>query len=144
MSFAKLLAVVALATAALGSPAPIYNGTDIAARQLAGQRFTGDATFFEPGLGACGITNGPNDFIAAASHQMFDTFPGATANPNNNPICGKSVTASVNGHSVTVTITDRCAGCGGLGDLDFSPAAFQQLAPLSVGRIPGMTYVFND
>lgn len=33
------------------------------------------ATFFTPGLGACWRVNGPNDFIAAASHQMFDTFP---------------------------------------------------------------------
>lgn len=23
--------------------------------------------------------------IAAASHQLYDTFPGHTANPNNNP-----------------------------------------------------------
>ena len=43
MSFAKLLAVVALATAAMGSP--VYNGTlSLEARQLAGQRFTGDGT----------------------------------------------------------------------------------------------------
>ncbi len=33
------------------------------------------ATIFKPGLGACGIANGPGDFIAAASHQLFDTFP---------------------------------------------------------------------
>ncbi len=33
------------------------------------------ATFYSPGLGACGQTNGPNDFIAAASYKLFDSFP---------------------------------------------------------------------
>lgn len=32
-------------------------------------------TFFEPGLGACGITNGPNDLIVAVSAQLYDSFP---------------------------------------------------------------------
>jgi hypothetical protein len=27
--------------------------------------FRGDGTFFAPGLGACGITNAPTDFVAA-------------------------------------------------------------------------------
>jgi hypothetical protein len=27
------------------------------------------------GLGACGITNGPGDYIAAASHLLFDSYP---------------------------------------------------------------------
>lgn len=89
------------------------------------------------------MTNGPNDFIAAASHELYDTFPGATANPNDNPICGRTVTAHADGNSVTVKIMDRCAGCSGEGDLDFSPIAFEQLAPLSVGRIPGMTWSFD-
>ena len=33
------------------------------------------ATFYATGLGACGITNTDSDFIAAASHELFDTFP---------------------------------------------------------------------
>ncbi|KLO11970.1 barwin-like endoglucanase [Schizopora paradoxa] len=137
----KLLPIVALAASALASPIENVNGTALEAR--AGTTYTGDATFYSPGLGACGITNGPNDFIAAASYKLFDTFPGHTANPNNNPICGKSLTAKVNGKSVTVKITDRCAGCQGMGDLDFTPAAFQKLAPLSVGRIHNMKWSFN-
>jgi expansin (peptidoglycan-binding protein) len=43
------------------------------------------------------------------------------------------------GKSVTITVTDRCESCGDT-DLDFSPAAFAQLADLSVGRIDGMTW----
>jgi hypothetical protein len=39
-------------------------------------------TYYETGLGACGIYNTDSDFIAAASASYFDNFPGATANPN--------------------------------------------------------------
>ncbi|KLO16799.1 barwin-like endoglucanase, partial [Schizopora paradoxa] len=104
------------------------------------------ATFYAPGLGACGKTNTNTDFIAAAAHELFDSFPGFTdtANPNSNPICGRSVTASVNGKQVTVQIMDRCAGCDLEGSLDFSPSAFQQLADESVGRVHGMTWHFNN
>lgn len=40
------------------------------------------ATFYEAGLGACGISNTDADFIVAIDAQTFDTFPGAGANPN--------------------------------------------------------------
>ncbi|KLO11976.1 barwin-like endoglucanase [Schizopora paradoxa] len=137
----KLLPIVALAASAFASPVDSLNGTALEAR--AGRTYTGDATYYAPGLGACGKTNGPNDLIAAASYKLFDHYPGATANPNKNPICGKSLTAKVNGKSVTVKITDRCAGCQGEGDLDFTPAAFKKLAPLSAGRLHGMKWSFN-
>lgn len=104
---------------------------------------SGDGTFFAPGLGACGITNSGTDMIAAISHQVFDGYPGATANPNDNPICGKKVTAHYQGKSVTVTITDRCAGCLGSTDLDFAPSAFDVLADADLGRI-GITWDWDD
>jgi expansin (peptidoglycan-binding protein) len=64
---------------------------------------------------------------------MFDGFPGAGDNPNNNPICGKKAQITCNGKTITVTITDRCQACK-YGDLDLSPAAFDALADPSVGR----------
>ena len=33
------------------------------------------ATFFAPGLGACGQTSDASDLIVAVSQQFFDTFP---------------------------------------------------------------------
>jgi len=101
---------------------------------------TGDATYYSTGLGACGIVNHDTDYIAAVSHLLFDTYPGYDGgNPNNNPVCGRKVTASYQGNSVTVTITDRCTGCA-ITDLDFSPAAYDQLGPVSAGRLHGMTW----
>jgi hypothetical protein len=97
---------------------------------------SGDGTYYETGLGACGWTNVDTDMIAAIAHDTFDTYPGYTgANPNNNPICGKKVTAYYGGNSVTVTIVDRCAGCAKSSSLDFSPSAFSQLADQALGRI---------
>ncbi|EIW74045.1 plant expansin [Coniophora puteana RWD-64-598 SS2] len=105
---------------------------------------TGDGTYYAPGLGACGISNTNADMIAAVSHLLYDTFPGYTGtNPNNNPICGHTVTASYGGSNVTVAITDRCTACA-ITDLDFAPAAFDKLASETVGRIHGVTWVWDD
>jgi uncharacterized low-complexity protein len=49
-------------------------------------------TFFHPAIGACGKANTDADHIVAVSAALFDNFPGATKNPNNNPICGKEIT----------------------------------------------------
>ncbi|KAF8522601.1 plant expansin [Hysterangium stoloniferum] len=108
----------------------------------------GEATFFAPGLGACGITNSPADFMVAVSAQLFASLlhPSDDAqsmgNPNKNPVCGKQITANANGKSVTVTVEDRCPGCAQF-DLDFSPAAFNVLADPSVGRLQGVTWSFT-
>ena len=47
----------------------------------------------------------------------------------------------VEGKSVTVTVVDRCVGCA-RNDLDFTPTAFQKLAPLGIGRISGVKWSF--
>ncbi|KIK65842.1 hypothetical protein GYMLUDRAFT_257803 [Collybiopsis luxurians FD-317 M1] len=141
-SFTKLVCAVAVVGSGVALFAVPSNATPIDAAVLdARATHTGDGTFYGTGLGACGITNTDSDLIAAMAHGTFDTYPGATpANPNNNPICNKKVTAHYQGKSVTVTITDRCAGCAGAADLDFSPAAFNKLADPSVGRIHGVTW----
>lgn len=96
-----------------------------------GAEFSGDATYYAPGLGACGWTNTESDFIAALNVDQFNGFGSMS---NGNPVCGKKATIQYQGKTVTVTITDKCPGCSH-GDLDLSPAAFQQLADESLGRI---------
>ncbi|KAJ3796135.1 RlpA-like double-psi beta-barrel-protein domain-containing protein-containing protein [Lentinula aff. detonsa] len=109
---------------------------------------TGDGTYYDVGLGACGITNSDTDYIAAIGEDFFDQYAihmGVTSgNPNENPICNKKVIATYQGKSVTVAITDRCGGCTNPYSLDFTPTAFSQLADQSVGRITGMTWVWAD
>ncbi|KIJ68365.1 hypothetical protein HYDPIDRAFT_146363 [Hydnomerulius pinastri MD-312] len=104
---------------------------------------SGQGTYYETGLGACGITNNDSQYIAAVSHLLFDTYPDYNGvNPNDNPVCNRQVLATYppTGATVTVTITDRCTGCA-ITDLDFSPAAFNTLADPSLGRIP-ITWVW--
>ncbi|RXW23493.1 hypothetical protein EST38_g2390 [Candolleomyces aberdarensis] len=92
---------------------------------LAGTQ-SGQGTFYDTGLGACGRVNRDTDLIAAVSMHLFDNYPGAGNNPNNNPVCGKRIRASRGGSSVTITVVDRCVGCA-MTDLDFSPSAFDAL-----------------
>ncbi|KAI0056731.1 hypothetical protein BV25DRAFT_1547221 [Artomyces pyxidatus] len=102
---------------------------------------SGEGTWYAPDLGACGGVNSSDDMIVAVSTDVFNGFPGAGVNPNENPICGQTITAYYQDNAVTVTVMDECEGCD-TDDLDFSPAAFSQLADLSVGRID-ITWSFD-
>ncbi|KAI0343388.1 barwin-like endoglucanase [Trametopsis cervina] len=98
------------------------------------------ATWFNTGLGACGINSNDAQFVVAISQSLYDTWPGYSGgNPNNNPVCGRSLIATYQGRQVTATVVDRCTGCA-VNDIDFSPAAFSQLADLSVGRLHGVSW----
>ncbi|KAJ3792588.1 RlpA-like double-psi beta-barrel-protein domain-containing protein-containing protein [Lentinula aff. detonsa] len=130
--FNKSLLFIALSFIALIQAIPLLRRTV----------YTGDGTYYTPGLGACGLVNDATQMVAAIGYEAFDSFPGATANPNLNPICGKKVTASYGGHSVTVEIVDRCTGCAGEFDLDFSLSAFSVLANPAVGRLEGVTWEY--
>ncbi|KAF5385542.1 hypothetical protein D9757_006729 [Collybiopsis confluens] len=148
---ASLILSLALSTLVSGGPIPVRRSSPLPPRAATVTDFsggTGDATFYATGLGACGITNVDTDYIAAVGSDFFDQYAihmgDSSGNPNNNPICGKKVTASYEGKSVTVAITDRCAGCEIPYSLDFSPTAFSQLADQSVGRLSGMTWVWAD
>ncbi|RPB08816.1 hypothetical protein P167DRAFT_528082 [Morchella conica CCBAS932] len=100
---------------------------------------TGEATYYAPGLGACGITSTDTEAIVAVSHVVFDAVQ-VGSNPNANPLCGTKVWATrvreETGKNVSVvaTVVDRCTGCKP-GDLDFSLGLFEQLAAKELGRV---------
>jgi hypothetical protein len=76
------------------------------------------------------------------SELLFDSYPGYDgANPNKNPVCGKKITATYQGKSVDVTVTDRCVACK-MTDLDFTTSAFDLIADAALGRISGMTWAW--
>ena len=55
-------------------------------------------------------------------------------------MCGRSmVVTGPDGKTVTVTVADTCPGCAP-GSVDLTPTAFQQLAPLEVGRLQGISW----
>lgn len=119
-----------VATTSTSSSAPAAESSSSSSGS--GETFEGEATYYTPGLGACGWTNSDSDFIAALNVDQFNSFGSMS---NGNPVCGKMVEISYNGGTpIQVEITDKCPGCA-YGDLDLSPAAFSALADQSLGRI---------
>ncbi|ORY58578.1 RlpA-like double-psi beta-barrel-protein domain-containing protein-containing protein [Pseudomassariella vexata] len=102
--------------------------------------FTGDLTYYDPGLGACGATSSDSDSIVSVSHILFDAAS-TGSNPNANPLCGKKIRitrefseADKGNTSVDVTVVDRCVGCLQT-DLDVTISVFTQLALEASGRV---------
>ncbi|KAK9455361.1 RlpA-like double-psi beta-barrel-protein domain-containing protein-containing protein [Dipodascopsis uninucleata] len=95
--------------------------------------YSGDGTFYDVGLGSCGNTNTDDELVVAVSNDLMSASD--NGNSNNNPLCGKTITAYRGDKSVTVTVVDTCMGCAEY-DLDFSPTAFDYLGEASEGRIP--------
>ncbi|KAI0071513.1 hypothetical protein K474DRAFT_1712396 [Panus rudis PR-1116 ss-1] len=120
--FPSLVATLAIAAAYLGA----------ASAAPAAAQFTGDATWFNPATGACGRFNTDNDLVVALSPSEYSG--GAR--------CFQNIQATYQGKSVVATVVDLCPGCGS-GSIDLSPAAFQRLASLDVGRIHGVTWNFQ-
>lgn len=74
---------------------------------LGSQTYTGDLTYYGPGLGACGVTSGDDDHIVSISHFVFDAVS-TGSNPNANPLCGHKLRAVWDGNSIDLTVVDRC------------------------------------
>ncbi|KAL7621092.1 hypothetical protein AAE478_008405 [Parahypoxylon ruwenzoriense] len=92
--------------------------------------YSGDMTYYTPGLGACGKYNKESDRIVALAPQQY----GYDANPNNAKVCGKKISIHYQGKTATATVVDKCPGCAS-GSIDVSPAVFRQLASLDKGRV---------
>ncbi len=98
-----------------------------------GGPYTGDLTYYEPGLGACGIDSQNSDKIVAISHLVFDAVS-VGSNPNANPLCGKKIRARRDNKSVDLTVVDRCTGCQPK-DIDVTINTFADLADVDQGRV---------
>lgn len=106
-----------------------------------GTEYSGDLTWYDVGLGACGITNVDGDHIVAISHVIFDAY--STGNPNTNPLCGKYVTINgKDGQAHQAKVVDRCVGCAEA-DLDLSHEFFNTVTSNGDGRVSGMSWTWN-
>jgi len=83
-------------------------------------------TFYQPGLGACGGTNGPGDFIVALNSAQYA----------GGQHCHEMITISYKGKSTQAQIMDECPGCP-FGGLDLTPSLFGFFASESEGVIQG-------
>ncbi len=86
----------------------------------------GDGTYYNAdGTGNCSFDASPNDLLVAAMNAP---------DYNDAAWCGACLEVTGPMGQVTVRVVDSCPGCAH-GDLDLSPQAFQQIAPLSAGRV---------
>lgn len=109
------------------APAPTTNG---------GQ-YSGELTFYDTGLGACGwVNDGTVENVVALAHGFMGT------QSNGNPYCGRMIEVFHGGKSVKAKVVDKCMGCSGM-DIDLSPVAFGQVADYSEGRVD-CTWSFID
>jgi len=94
-----------------------------------GESLKGKATWYDVGQGACGQTSQASDYIVAIGRKRFEQELPPNRNPNQNPLCSRKIkcTRPGKGTIVVVEVKDMCPGCGE-DDLDFSPAAFDELA----------------
>ncbi|CAO1630160.1 unnamed protein product [Parajaminaea phylloscopi] len=114
----------------------------IAALSGLGKIFSGEGTYFYPGLNYCfGTHSGNDDMIVAASETLFNQWGGGTQSK----LCNKQIKITSGGKSVYAKITDQCpAGECQPGSLDMSPAVFKKLADLNVGRLTDLKWAFVD
>ncbi|KAL8908607.1 MAG: hypothetical protein Q9207_000695 [Kuettlingeria erythrocarpa] len=103
-----------------------------------GMPCSGDITFYDTGLGACGWTNdGTTENVFALAHGMMG------AQSNGNPFCGRQAEVSLNGKTVKGKLVDKCGGCQGQ-SIDLSHSMFQALADEGKGRISDVKWRFID
>ncbi len=89
---------------------------------------TGEATFYDfaDGSGNCGFDPSPDDLMIGAMNHV--DYADSRA-------CGACVRLDGPNASITIRVVDQCPECPE-GDIDLSPEAFEQIAPLSDGRVP--------
>ncbi|WVN85280.1 uncharacterized protein L203_100425 [Cryptococcus depauperatus CBS 7841] len=101
-----------------------------------GATYSGRATFYDVGQGACGGWNVASDYIVALnSNQYGGGYPG--------PQCGRSITISYNEVQVGgVKIADECPSCA-YGGLDLSRGLFARFESENAG-VFYMTWWFDN
>ncbi|WVQ96621.1 hypothetical protein IAU59_003726 [Kwoniella sp. CBS 9459] len=112
--FAKILTALFVASAVVAAPVETENLE---------KRIThsGQATYFNVGLGACGWNNEDSDYIVAVNSAQY----GLNGYGGN---CGQylTITNTDNGKSIKAQVADECPTCS-WGSLDLSPSAFSAL-----------------
>lgn len=113
------------------SPAEGSKSSDSGSSSAPSDSHSGDLTYYDVGLGACGFDDtgkDNSDNIVALSHLLMGT------QSNGNPMCGQTITVSANGKEVVCTVRDKCMGCEPEA-IDVSKAAFLELfGSLTAGR----------
>ncbi|KAK8053689.1 expansin family protein [Apiospora saccharicola] len=112
------------------------------------EKFTGDITYYQPGMGSCGYDDSaPKGNVVAVSKDWFmKVGNGKTSYGVDQPaniLCDKTITISAKGKTTQATIRDSCPGCAP-GSIDVTEGAFTDLfGSLDVGRAE-VTWWLNE
>jgi hypothetical protein len=108
----------------LAQPTPSYAATasTFPAGGLSKRFDHAKMTFYDVGLGACGRTNQPADFVVALNAAQYDS----------GHHCGQRIQIRANGKTAVAQVVDRCTGCEGHG-LDLSKGLFSHFADANDG-----------
>ncbi|KAK7934710.1 riboflavine-aldehyde-forming enzyme [Apiospora marii] len=110
-----------LCAAGLAAALPL----DAPAAVVAPRSSAGDMTYYNPGLGSCGLTNSDGDAVVALAPSQYADHPDA---------CGKKIVINYGGKTAVATVVDKCPGCSPE-SIDVSPSVFQTLDSLDAGRV---------
>ncbi|GAP83057.1 putative allergen Asp F7 [Rosellinia necatrix] len=101
-------------------------------------KYSGDITYYDLGLGACGYDDGGStQHIVALSHvDWYNRGSGTSLGINmpNHAWCDRTITITAGGKSTTALVHDICPGCES-GSIDVSESVFEALfGGLGAGR----------
>ncbi|PWZ01427.1 hypothetical protein BCV70DRAFT_152661, partial [Testicularia cyperi] len=88
--------------------------------------YSGRATYYAAGLGACGNYNTGSDFIVALNAAQYGNLGQRSS------WCGRTIAITYNGITQYATVQDACPSCP-YGGLDMSQALFQSFTSLDKG-----------
>ncbi|TKY90809.1 hypothetical protein EX895_000807 [Sporisorium graminicola] len=91
-----------------------------------GPSYSGRATYYAAGLGACGNYNSGSDFIVALNAAQYGNMGQRSS------WCGKTIAITYNGNTQYATVQDACPSCP-YGGLDMSEGLFKAFANTDVG-----------
>jgi len=120
----SLVVLFATLYSTFAAPLPLEEGS--AEKLMARSNYKGRGTWFDVGLGNCGLEDTNSDPIVAISKTLYDQ--------NNGGNCNQWIKINYGGKSVHAKIRDSCQSCGYY-DLDMSPATFKGLSSLGTGQI---------
>lgn len=126
----------AVAAPAVVAPAPVVAAAVPASGS--GPSGTGQATWYDVsvGLGSCGMPKASNnDNVVALAIPTMNNG----ANPNANPLCGKTIAITYNGQTHNGIVYDTCEGCAA-GNIDLSSGFFKTVFPNGDGRVSGVSW----
>ncbi|KAJ1030110.1 hypothetical protein NDA16_001023 [Ustilago loliicola] len=107
-----------------------HNSSEASSSNLIKRRptYSGRATYYAAGLGACGNYNSDSDFIVALNAAQYGNLGQRSS------WCGRTIAVTYNGNTQYAQVQDACPSCP-YGGLDMSEGLFKAFASTDLGFV---------